>query len=264
MHVIRKEYLFVAGCCAVFFLLACLTWRLDPVISRDGVKYLEWIDIWYRNGKFQAIFDIYPYFWVPPFYLWIVKILISIGIPPEFAARGVNLFCGMMTPWIAYLIAQEVQNDKRVSLAAAALMALHPFMIELAIEVQRDMIYLALCGWCIYFCLRGIKRQEIWPWIPAGFFISCSILTRFETMEMIPLVFAAFLLAGFCKYTHWKRIAIQFIVLLGAFSVFFVSLLYVMGVSDHLLNYYQNYYSDKFKQSQSLYLEYELGTVIKK
>ena len=250
-----KHKIIVASCCVVFFLLACLTWWLEPVVSRDGILYLELAGIWQKGGDFQMVLEQYPDFWLPPFYLWLCQGLIGLGIPPEVAGRGINILCGSMLPWIVYLIAEEVQNDKRVSLAAAILMALNPPMLELAIEVQRDMLYLALLGWCIYFCLRGIMRKEIWSLIPAGVLFSCSILTRFETLELIPLLCVAFLLFGLLKYTVWKRIALQFVTMFAVSVIVFTGLLFAMGVQGHLLTSYQTYYNGKYTLLQTLYAE---------
>ena len=255
MNVLRKENIIVASCCVVFFLLACLTWWLEPVISRDGILYLELVGIWQKGGDFQMVLDHWNEFWLPPFYLWLCQGLIGLGIPPEVAGRGINILCGAMLPWIVYLIAEEVQNDKRVSLAAAILMALNPPMLELAIEVQRDMLYLALFGWCIYFCLRGIIRKEIWSWIPAGVLFSCSLLTRYETLELIPLLLLALVLFGFCKYSNWKRLAMQTVTMCVICVISFFCLLYLMGVKDYVLNSYQKYYTGKYTGVQMLYAE---------
>ena len=132
----KKIYGIVAGCCILFFLLACLRYVFDPVISRDGTLYLEMADIWQKNGNFQAILDRFTNFWIPPFYLWLVKTAVNLGVPLEVAGRGVNILAGTMLPLTVYLIAQEVQKDKRISLLAAVLMAVNPRILELSMRLR--------------------------------------------------------------------------------------------------------------------------------
>ena len=255
----KKIYGCVAGCCGVFFLLACFACVLDPVISRDGTLYLEMVNLWQKNGDFQAILGRFSNFWIPPFYLWLVKNAVNLGVPLEVAGRGVNILAGSMLPLIVFLIAQEVQKDKRVSLLASVLIAVNPCMLELSIEVQRDMLYLALSGWIIYFCLRGLLRKEILPWIPAGILCSCSMLTRYETTEFMPLLFFAFLLFLIRKKINWKLAAGQIGTFVCSVLVSFCLLVFLMGVQGHLLKFYQTYYSGKYTMVQMLYAKPELS-----
>ena len=84
-------------------------------------------------------------------------------------------------------------------------MALNPSMIELAIEAQRDMIYLFFCGLLIYFLACGIRRQKWFYWASAGVFFACSFLTRYETLEFVPLIAFYLLFLLIAKYMPWKK-----------------------------------------------------------
>ena len=255
----KKIYGCVAGCCGVFFLLACFACVLDPVISRDGTLYLKMVDIWQKDGNFQAILEQFTNFWIPPFYLWLVKCAVDLGVPLEVAGRGINILSGTMLPLIVFLIGEEVQKDKRVSLTASVLMAVNPRMLELSVEVQRDMVYLALSGWILYFCLRGLLRKEIIPWLLAGILCSCSVLTRYETVEFIPLLFFAFLLFLIRKKLDWKLVARQIGTLICSGLISFCLLIFLMGVHGHLLKFYRTYYSGKYTMVQMLYAKPELS-----
>lgn len=253
MPMSKKDYLFVAGCCIVFLGFAFLQYLIDPVISRDGLLYLELTILWYDNGEYFTSVDRWSHLWIPPFYFWLIKLLLHVGIPPEIAGRGISMIFGAMLPCIVFLIMQDIQKDKRISYAAAVLIAVSPTMHELAIEIQRDIVYLALCGWCIYFFLRGILRKERWLFFMCGICYSCSFLTRFETLELFFVFSLAALLLGFGKLNNWKMLFVQMTIFLCSCMISFFSLLYIMGIHVSVLNAYHRFYNAKYVYWQSLY-----------
>lgn len=252
---IKKDFCFIAGCCFLFFVLSCMQWCFEPVISRDGILYLELAETWYKSGSFFTETDRWSSLWIPPFYIWLIKLGYGLGLPAELVGRSISMACGVVLPWIVYLISEEIREDKRVSYVAAALMAVSPSMIEFSIEIQRDIFYLAFTGWSFYFSLRGLLRKEIWPWLPAGFCFCCAVLTRFEAMELPPILFFAFLLSGFKKYESWKRLILQGTALFCACMISFFSLIYIMGIEKYMWDSYSKYFVQKCKYMQSLYLK---------
>ena len=143
---------------SLFLSLFC--WNLEPTVSRDGLLYLELVQVWHDHGSFQAVLEYWPQFWIPPFPLYLMKLLTDCGIPAEAAGVGLNIAMGCCLPLIVYGIAMEITGKRKIALCSALLTALNPSMIELAIEVQRDMIYLFFCGLLIYFLfIRKIRRE---------------------------------------------------------------------------------------------------------
>ena len=120
-------------------------------------------------------------------------------------------------------------------------------MIELAIEVQRDMIYLFFCGLLIYFLACGIRRQKWFYWVFAGVFFACSFLTRYETLEFVPLIAFYFLFLLIAKYMSWKKLLINASVFLASMAAVFFLLIHTMGVQEHLFGSYQKYYLQKWR-----------------
>ena len=238
---------FVAGCCVAFVVLALFDKWLNPVLSSDGAFYLQMVECWKRGGSYEGILDHFKGTdWIPVFSLYLIKILADCGAPLEVAGVGISMVTGMTLPLLVYVIAQEIQSDKRVSLAAALLITFNPAMIELGREVQRDMLYIVLCGWSIFFALKGLMRKSVWPWIPAGILGACAMLTRYETFEMLPVLLFAFLLFGIKKELPWKKIGQQFavFVVVGVMTVFV--LLYSMGVQEYTLSSYSKYFNSKW------------------
>ena len=128
--------------------VALLDRWMEPVISRDGVFYLQMVSSWQETGSYAGMLEKFSGMdWIPAFPLFLIKFLADCGISPEIAGVGISMVIGSTLPLLVYLMAQEIQSDKRISLAASMLMAFNPSMIELACEIQRDMLYIGLCGW---------------------------------------------------------------------------------------------------------------------
>ena len=241
----NQKIVFCTAFLSLFLSLFC--WNLEPTVSRDGLLYLELVQVWHDHGSFQAVLEYWPRFWIPPFPLYLMKLLTDCGIPAEAAGVGLNIAMGCCLPLIVYGIAMEITGKRNIALCSALLTALNPSMIELAIEVQRDMIYLFFCGLLIYFLACGIHRQKWFYWVFAGVFFACSFLTRYETLEFVPLIAFYFLFLLIAKYMSWKKLLINASVFLASMAAVFFLLIHTMGVQEHLFGSYQKYYLQKWR-----------------
>ncbi len=84
--------------------MALLGYFLEPVISRDGCLYLELVRIWHETGSFKGLLEVYPDCWIPPFPLFLMKILVDLGLSPEVAGVGLNMVMFSCLPLITWLI----------------------------------------------------------------------------------------------------------------------------------------------------------------
>ena len=109
------------------------------------------------------------------------------------------------------------------------------------------MIYLFFCGLLIYFLACGIRRQKWFYWVFAGVFFACSFLTRYETLEFVPLIAFYFLFLLIAKYMSWKKLLINASVFLASMAAVFFLLIHTMGVQEHLFGSYQKYYLQKWR-----------------
>ena len=253
----KHKYLLMSiGCFATFLLLALLSFRMEPTISRDGVMYLDLSQVWAETGSFEGLLEHSPYSWkIPPLPLYLMKLLIDCGLSPAVAGVGLNIIMGSVLPLIVYKIGRLLFEDRRISLVTAFMMAVNPSMIEFAIEPQRDMIYLFFCGWFIYFIIKGLKQDSLVSFCGAGVFFALSMMTRYETLEMIPLFFFALLFCGIRKYLKWKRILLHITASVIIAGAVILSLTYLMGVEDHIFHSYQKYYQEKYDSYEKKFIE---------
>ena len=223
-------------------LLSLFCLYLEPTISRDGLLYLELIQVWHEQGSFQAVLKHWPQFWIPPLPLYLMKLLMDCGLSPEAAGLGLNLVLAGFLPLIIYGIAMEVCCDRRIALCAAFLMAVNPTRVALSIEPQRDAVYLFFCGLLIYFLLCGIRRGKWYFWSLGGVVFALSFLTRYETLEFLPLIVAAFLLLLWEDRAKWKKLLLNGAAVSVSALAAFLLLIFIMGVQNHLFKSYQKYY----------------------
>lgn len=235
--------------------LRVISWYFEPTLSRDGILYLDLIKVWYNQNCFQAVLEYWPQYWIPPFPLYLMKLLMDCGCPAEFAGVGLNMIMGCGIPLIVYGIAMEMIHKREIALCSALLITLNPSMIELSIEIQRDMIYLFFCGLLIYFLLLGIRRKKRYFWSAAGVFFAISYLTRYETLEFIPLALGCFVLLLIMDFSEWKKYIQNAVILCVTSAVTLFILIYAMGLQDHLYRTYLKYYQTRWFFFQKSYLE---------
>lgn len=234
----------------IAILLLSLTLKLlcryfEPTVSRDGCLYLRLIQAWYDTGNFQGLLKDFPGMWLPPLPLYLMKCLMELGLSAEAAGVALNIALGTLTPLWTCGIAWEITQKRNVALCAALLAAVNPSLNELAIQVQRDMIYLSLIGAALWLIAAGIRRERWWLWLCAGILCGCAMLTRFETLEMIVIVPAALLFLCCAGYLPWKRGSLYgtLFFLCFAGSVWLLSAL--MQTQDYLFKNYEQYYQGK-------------------
>lgn len=196
----RVRKLLLGAILLLALLLRLLCWHMEPTLSRDGVTYAELIQIWVDGGSFQAILQHWPECWLPPLPLGLVLLLVKCGLPLETAGVGVNIVSGTLIPLLVYRMAKIVTCNNSIALGATLLAAVHPMLIELSIEIQRDTPYLFLIGCTLCFLLEAVRRANCFFWGAGGIFLGLAILTRFESLEFMPVIFCY--LAG----TVWFKV----------------------------------------------------------
>ena len=173
------------------FLLKIAGLLLEPTLSRDGALYVQLIQIWSDSNDFNAVLQHWERYWIPPFYLYCAKCLMYFGLTAEQAGIGINLVLGTFAPLIGFGIAFEVTRNRIIALCSALLLAMHPALNELSVQVQRDMIFLFLSGSAVWSICAGIRRKKWYFWVLGGILFSMSFLTRYETAEFLLLTAVA-------------------------------------------------------------------------
>lgn len=242
------------------FLLKLLYWQLDLTVSRDGCNYILLARIWYDSGNFRGIIDESSSFFSPPLFIYLMKCLMNLGISAETAGVCINLFLGTFTPLIAYGIAYEITQSRKVSVCSAFLTVVNPSMNALSVKVQRDMIYLFLAGVTIWLLLAGIRRMKWGYWLSAGLVCASAVLTRFEAMEFLLIAPIAPLILFIGKYCDWRKSICFAGIFFLSFAGGIFALSTLMHTNDYLFSNYERFFQLKMSRLEKPFSpESEMG-----
>lgn len=229
----RKLAILLTGmtCCALFLRLLHL--YFEPVLSRDSIFYIEVCRVW-ASGCFADVYQVFPEVWIPPLFLYLLKTMIKCGANPEIAGFVFNLILGIALVPLAYFFARGLQFSRRCSLWAGALAMMHPRLIELSIQVQRENLYLVLLFLAAIFLIYGSLRKQVWLIVWSAAFFALSVLTRYEALEMCPAVFLVFLLRIRQKKLSFREAFLFIALWTVVFGVVFAGVILLTGTTQVL------------------------------
>ena len=179
----------------------------NPLIERDGILYLRMAEYWHRHTDLEGMnfFLGGDFSWIPYFPVFLMKSLMPIGLSAESSARLLVLLCGSLLPLIGIAIVREMSAQNRSGIILSdwtgILLAVHPFLVRYSTQPTRETLYLFWCFLTLYFLCRGFHRRAkaAGNWGIAGIFCAAAWLTRYEGIEILPLVLLFLLLAGFAS-----------------------------------------------------------------
>lgn len=191
----------LAVMCWGAFLRFFYLWR-NPLISRDGLLYLNDYNHWLSDGLSRKN--------SPPLGR-LFALGEALGMAPEKFVCMLNLLCGILLIGAVYGIVKALWKREAPALAAAFLVAVNEPLIRISGAVQRESIYLlawALALWGICLACRGdeelSRRRRYALLIGSGFCAVLGMLFRYEGLEM-PLLCGALILGLPRGKASWKR-----------------------------------------------------------
>ena len=233
--------LVLGGVFLLSLLLRLFCWYMEPTLSRDAVAYAEITSAWFSGGDFSEVLRYWPDCWIPPLPVGLVLLLVKCGLSIEVAGIALNLALGSLIPLIVYRMAKTVTGDRSLALGATLLAAVHPTLIELSIEIQRDTTYLFLIGCVLCFLLEAVRKGSSLFWGVGGIFLGLAILSRFESLEFLPLTFCYLAGSVYFKIQNCRMALKQFAIFSGGVLAAFFLASWFMGVPFS----YCKIYSDK-------------------
>lgn len=227
---------------ALGFRLAFL-W-LFPVVQRDGILYLEMMEVWHRAGNYQEMLKEFRGLnWIPPFPLYLMKLFMPWGMSAECSARIVSIACGTLVPAIGYGIAWTLTKRQYIAIAAGGLFAVHPVFIEFATQPLRDGFYIFWAGLTLFFLCRGMMEAKWYDWCAAGISASAAFLTRYEALEFFPLALMFLVCAPIFRQYSWKKAVLHGILFFGTALLMLFLVHCLMGTWSYFLDSYCGYFN---------------------
>lgn len=156
----------------------------------------------------------------PLFPLLIAGLSMLIG-DPETAGRTINIIFGALLVLPVYGIARRL-FDERVGLGAAALVAVHPYLVNFSTTVYCEPIYLTLLLAAVLAAMVASDRSDGRMLAAAGFFYGLAYLVRPEAAVFMLVGAVCFLLQRALVNRGLLRITGREVRLVGLMVVCFV------------------------------------------
>ena len=150
-----------------------------PVISDDGPLYLHQARAIYIGDWHSARFCGFPYLSLYPFLVIPVFALIGDWI---LSGQAICFILGMLTLVPVYLICRSFFDEKISALTTAAF-AINPVLVEISIDVTKDITAWFFVSWGLYFFIYSHKKNYF-PLLSSIFFL-LAMLARIETAIFI-------------------------------------------------------------------------------
>lgn len=203
-------------------------------LSRDSIQYVQEAEQWHSEGSLKINSNSLR----PPLFIYLIKNLMRWNISAENAGLAINLVMGVLLIPAVFLLTKLLVNDNLVALGAALLAAVHPNLVEFSCEIQRDCLYLFLCGLFCCFLLLGAQKKHWYWWCLGGVTLALAAFCRMEALEFLVI----FIIYGICFICGKKLTVLTFIgQSLWLFCAYFsmsVSLFYNVGKEWQFIELY--------------------------
>lgn len=181
-----------------------LAWWQDPIISRDGLVYIQWAeDLQAYGGDFELLSRTFGQYPQSPLFISILACNVG-GISPHGIGVTMNIILGSCFSIVVFGILYQISRSPVIGLTGAFFAAIHPTLINYSIELQREMGYLFFAG-CFFYCILYEFRHINWyAAAGAGMSAVMAFFFRYEGIELFLFAVIIFV-TMFC----WKKITLQ-------------------------------------------------------
>ncbi len=226
--------------CLFSLAIRIFCWYMESTVSRDGILYLNMAEIWYDKGPAGLRLLIRQNIFIPPFFLYLIRVLMHVGFAAETAGIIISISAGTLLPAVIYRIIRVFPSTEEMGLAGALLIAVAPGAVELSTEIQRESLYLLFSGLVIWFMLLALKQRKNIYFVPVGLCIALAVWTRYEALEFLPLaIFGILINLCYQKQTPWQAVQALIICLFSTIGCF-LWLALLMQLPLEVVAFYRN------------------------
>lgn len=217
---------------AVGVVLRVVYCRLEPTICPDGPIYIELATRWIGSGSCPD----HDYL---PLYTYLMTLLMRCGLDGHAAGLWINVAAGTLFIPAAWWVILAATGHREMALAGALLAAFHPLAIDLAVNVQRDALYLLLAGAAIAAALTAVrKRPGYGNWALAAVFLAAGLFTRYETLELLVPALLYWFLAAWRGTLRRRQAVLGCVIFVLTLGLSCAALLAVLGAEKQMKRAY--------------------------
>jgi len=204
LPVTSQKAVVLGACIIMAFLIRFSLFLLEPLITPDGLGYIEiGINLISGNGlvdweggylgKLQPLY---------PFFVGLANLFVG---EPAISGALVSMILGSLLIWPVFRFC-EMAYDTKTAYTASAIVVVYPYLVNYASSVLTEATYTfflfsaASWGWLAY------RRGRTSDYAICGFLTGLGYLTRFEIAAYL-LLFLVFVLVA-SRGRRWKEISI--------------------------------------------------------
>jgi uncharacterized membrane protein len=192
------------------------------IISMDGAfQYIPMAKV-FASGSFR---DAVGLSGQQPLYSFLIASVSRSVSDFELAGKLISSFFGIMVIFPVYFLGKQI-FDRKVAFLSAFFLAIHPYIRRFSGDVLKESTYLFLLAAAIWFTLRTLEREKIFPYLFVPLFSALAYLVRPDGIEVLLVVF--FYILFIKKFdSPGKKWAAILLLLLSSFILFLPYLLYL-------------------------------------
>ena len=205
----------------------------EPQLGRDAIYYLNMSEIWSKNS-FAYLLEYKREFYIPPVMLGFIQFFIRLGCSPLAAGVTLNLLAGILMIPIFYFIGKYLFDSRKAGATAAFLASFNPVLVDYSKNVMRENFMLLFMALALLFIILGFRKKDIW-FASGGFFTAWAFMSRYEALEILPLMMLTFAFFAVCRIFTWKKLFIDGIWFLAGIIIGVVFIMLIFGVPIEFL-----------------------------
>jgi 4-amino-4-deoxy-L-arabinose transferase-like glycosyltransferase len=162
----------IRGACAIWF---------SGIIDHEGAEYARIAQNLLAGVGYVGMATPGEQLWFPPLFPWLVVAVTLLTGDAEIAGRIVSVVFGSLVVVPVYLIARRMYGE-RVAIGAAALVGIHPLLVEYSTTVYCESTYLTIVLTAIYMSMRAMDNPTLKALFLAGASYGLAYLVRTEAL----------------------------------------------------------------------------------
>lgn len=198
----------------------------NRILSRDSIHYINFAVQWYLDGSYyHASINSVERLYYPPLLLGLMKFFAP---SPEYCltiGTALNIFCGICFCGLLSHIGWLLLHRMGFAFLTGMLAATNPYLVELSIQVQRDMLYLFFYAAVVSIWLK--YNISIGWSIVCGILSGLAFLSRYEGAELV----LGFIILLFLNKIITKRSLDSFLTKTLLFSAVFLFTIVLFSIA---------------------------------
>jgi 4-amino-4-deoxy-L-arabinose transferase-like glycosyltransferase len=158
--------------------VACAIW-FSGMIHKEGGEYARIAQNLMAGVGYVGMATPGEQLFFPPLFPFLILAVTPLTGDAEIAGRIVSIVFGSLVVVPVYLIAQRMYGE-RVAIGVAALVGIHPFLVEYSTSVYSEPTYLTLILTSIYMSMRAMDNPTLKALFLTGAFYGLAYLVRTE------------------------------------------------------------------------------------